>query len=170
MLIKTNFIFCFNKQFSNYFNIILISYQFGNFYFKFSKLTFNFFVSKLKLNLFWNYQQFNQKVLNNFCLGFILPYCNQIAIAGSNLKITCKYNTYVLRVGKSNKHVLLPFQNFKLFLLKKSIVFLIARHFNLIKIFIQKWKSYYLKNTYKKKGLYFKHQIVVLKLGKIAKL
>lgn len=170
LITNTNFIFVLKNNQNNFFTIVICSYEFGLFFFKIIKGKFCFLINRLNC-FFQNIKiKLNINLFNNSCLGLNLLYNYKLQIFGSNLKITKKHNTFVLRTGKANKCVILPLQNFKLFLIKKTIVNLIARHFNFIKLFSFKWKSYYLKTNYKKKGLYFKNEIVTLKLGKITKL
>lgn len=170
LTINTNFIFVIKNNQNIFFTIVIFSYEFGVSFFKVINIEFFFLITRL--NCF--FQNINIKIninlFNNNCLGLNLLYNYKLQIFGSNLKITKKHNTFILRTGKANKCVILPLQNFKLFLIKKTNVNLITRHFNFIKLFSFKWKSYYLKTNYKKKGLYFKNEIVTLKLGKITKL
>ena len=151
-------------------NFIFISNYFGIFYYKLKTINLTYFFFNKNIVNKQYYIFLNWQIINNYFLGLLSNYNYKVQVYGSNLKITKKFNTFILRTGKANKHVILPFQNIKLFLIKKTIVQVISRNFNMLKLFIHKWKFYYLKNTYKKKGLYFKNEIVILKTGKVVKL
>jgi len=104
-----------------------------------------------------------------YTLGFNLVHKTNLKLFGTSYKMNIRVNNFFIRFGSSNKIILSVLQNIKFFLIKKIFLTIKARHWNLIKLLAFKLKQLSSNGTYKKKGIYFKNELIFLKEGKVSK-
>jgi hypothetical protein len=109
------------------------------------------------------------KILYIYNLGFNLLHKNVLVISGTGYKVTVRSNKFFMRFGFSNKIIVKLLQNIKFFLIKKTFVIMKSRYWNLNKLITYKLKKVSINGVYKKKGIYFKNELIYLKQGKISK-
>lgn len=84
-----------------------------------------------------------------------------------------KFNTYknkkILRTGTFNKYLVLTFHNIRWNLIKKTALHLQSRQRFILNLIWNKSINLYKQNVYKKKGLFIKHQSIILKANKLNK-
>lgn len=126
------------------------------------------FFQPFKIILFLNSKKI-WKILYIYILGFNLLSKKHFTLLGTGYKINIKYNKFLLRFGISNKLIINLLQNIKIYITKKVFISIKTRYWNLIKLLSYKLKQLSFNGIYKKKGIYFKNELVSLKQGKVSK-
>ncbi len=109
------------------------------------------------------------KIFYIYILGYNLLHKINLKLFGTAYKINIRVNNFFIRFGSSNKLIISLLQNIKFFLIKKIFLTIKSRHWNLIKLLAFKLKQLSCNDTYKKKGVYFKNELIFLKQGKASK-
>lgn len=126
------------------------------------------YLKKFNITFFLNFKKIF-KVIYIYILGLSWLYKDNLTLFGTGYKLSIHFNKFFMRFGFSNKLILCLLQNIKIFLIKKIFVTIKARYCNLIKLLSYKLKQLSFNGVYKKKGIYFKNELIYLKQGKVSK-
>lgn len=146
---------------------VVISLNKGWLWIKISDIILLYFVFNTNNNYLFKNVKINSYL--NYFLGFFLPYTKLLKLFGTGYKLT-DYNFYFfLRNNLSHKTLIILFKNIKCFLVKKTVFILQSRKLDWIQNTICNLRVFCNKNNYKKKGIFYKNEVLFLKIGKVVK-
>jgi hypothetical protein len=155
--------------------ILIISLLYGWILIKLISSFYMFFILKktylLKhfcVTFFLNYKKI-WKLFYIYTIGYQLSNKTFLILLGTGYKTSVRYSSYYMRFGFSNKTIIDVLQNIKLCLVKKIFMTVKSRNWNLTRLLAYKLKLLSRNNVYKKKGIYYKNELIFLKQGKITK-
>jgi len=119
----------------------------------------NLIINNYKLHLF---------IINNLLGGFF-NFIQNFKILGTNYKINKYKYFFFFRNNVAHKTILFSTLNIKYFLIKKILFKTQSRSFNWTQKIFYLYRTVSNKYIYKKKGIFFKNEIVFIKAGKIVK-